>query len=161
MLQNKLRSLKDKWVNFGFTKRFWIIAITIAIILGGIGIVIDHEPLMKEENYTEMYNMVKSMIENKSTDVEFDNSKVNDYIVTHNENGEKTVRIKGEGLEELEIQLTSDYQIKSLTREGYGIIICFWVLYVVVYVILGAAGTAVLFGIYALIKKIVIFFKKK
>jgi len=161
MLQNKLRSLKDKWVNFGFTKRFWIIAITIAIILGGIGIVIDHEPLMKEENYTEMYNMVKSMIENKSTDVEFDNSKVNDYIVTHNENGEKTVRINGERLEELEIQLTSDYQIKSLTRQGYGIIIGFWVCYVVVYVILGATGTAVLFGIYALIKKIVIFFKKK
>jgi len=161
MLQNKLRSLKEKWVNLGFIKRFWIIAITIAIIFGGIGIAIDHEPLMKEENYAEMYNMVDSMIENKSTDVEFDNSKVNDYIVTHNENGEKTVRINGERLEELEIQLTSDYQIKSLTREGYGIIICFWVLYVVVYVILGAAGTAVLFGIYALIKKIVIFFKKK
>jgi len=161
MLQNKLRSLKEKWVNLGFIKRFWIIAIIIAIILGGIDIAINYEPLMKEENYTEMYDMVNSMIESKSTDVEFDNSKVNNYIVTHNENGGKTVRINGERLEELEIQLTSDYQIKSLTRQGYGIIIGFWVCYVLAYLIIGALGSAILFGIYTVIKKIVIFFKKK
>lgn len=161
MLQNKLRSLKEKWVNKGFIKRFWIIAIIIAIIIGGIDIAINYEPLMKEENYAEMYNMVDSMIENKSTDVEFDSSKVNSYAVFHNENGTKTVRINGEQMEELELQLTSDYQIKSLTRAGYGIIIFFWVAYVLFILVGGAVGSAILFGIYAATKKIVIFFKKK
>lgn len=161
MLQNKLRSLKEKWGNLGFIKRFWIIAITIAIIFGGIDFAINYEPLRKEENYTEMYNMVNSMIENQSTDIEFDNSEVDNYTVIHNENGEKTVRINGEQLEEIEVELTSDYQIKSLTRGGYGIIICFWVCWVLLCVLIGSLGSAILFGIYALIKKIVIFFKKK
>lgn len=138
MLQNKLRSLKEKRGNLGFIKRFWIIAIIIAIVIGGIDIAINYEPLMKEENYTEMYNMVNSMIESKSSDVEFDSSKVNSYTVFHNENGTKTVRINGEQMEEIELELTSDYQIKSLTRAGYGITILFWIAYVFFIVVVGA-----------------------
>lgn len=160
MLQKKLRSLKEKWVNLGFTKRFLIIAIIIAIIIGGIDIAIDHEPLMQEENYAEMHNMVNSMIISKSTEIEFDTSKVNDYTVIHKENGGKIVRINGDRLEKIEVELTSNYQIKSLSKNGYGAIILFWVIYVSCHLVGGAITSAILFGIYAALEKIVIFFKK-
>lgn len=156
-VKNKLRTLKNKWVSIkGFTK-FWIIATIIAIILL---VTTKATPLMKQENYSEMDNMVNTIVTEKTTDVDFDVSKVHSYIVTHQKNGEKEIRIDGDGIEEIQLTLTSDYQIKKMTRAGIGMKIFFNIAYILFLELIGAVVSGISFGVYSIIKKIVKFFKE-
>ena len=161
-LKNKLRLLKDNWVNIKGSTRYWIIVSIIVIIIAGFDIpsfCTTNNSLIKEENYLAMETMVETMMTEKTTDVDFDTSKVTAYKVEHQENGNKKITINGDGLEQIELRLTSDYKIKSLERtSGVGTQILFWILYIVFLVIIGCTTTSILFGISTLVKKIVKFF---
>lgn len=151
-----LRLLKNKWVNSRCWKKYCIVAAIIFIIIVGLDI---GNPIVKEENYEEMYSMITEITEQKSTDVKFDTSKVNTYTVVHRKNGDKEITISGALLEEIQLTLTSDYQIKSLTKETNNIV-WFWIEYVIFLAFIAIVDTMVLFEICNITKKIVLFMKK-
>lgn len=162
-LKNKLRLLKEKWVKIKGSTRYWIIVSIVVILIAGFHIpsfYAINDSLIKEENYLAMETMVETMMTEKTTDVDFDTSKVKDYTVAHKENSNKEITIVGDGLERIELILTSDYKIKSLERTGgIGTQILFWIVYTCFFIVIGCIATGVLFGICTLIKKIVKFFK--
>jgi len=99
------------------------------------------------------------MIENKTIDVDFDESKIKKYIVTNYDNGEKLVTLYGQNLEAMSITFYPDYSIKSLSRYDDYNIFLFWILYVLVFIFVGLVVTSILFKIYSILVKIVKFFR--
>ena len=107
-----------------------------------------------------MENVVISMIEHKTTDIDFDESKSKKYIVTNYNNGEKSVIFYGQNLEAMSITFYPDYNIKNLSRYDSEFVFMFWIVYDIFFISIGFIITYILFEIYSILVRIVKFFKE-
>lgn len=160
-LKNKLRLVKDRWLNLGKVKRFLLISMIVAICIGIQGIIVEETELVKEENYSAMHELIQIMIKEKSTDVKFDTSRISYYSVDNKAEGTKKITIYGKGMERINLELSGDYQIKELSIQGkVWSWFEFWLLYAIFVFAIGCIITVILFAVFVLIKKIVKFFEE-
>lgn len=153
-LKNKIRLVKEKWLNIKKSKKYCIIAILIALTTGIINGVVNYEAVDKVVNYEEMRTVANTMIKEKTTDVKFDSSKIDFISVKITKNGDKSICIDGDKMESLYLILDNNYQIKKWSEsDSFLNILIYWVLYILFWLVIGFASAGILFGIYALSKK--------
>ena len=159
-LKNKWRELKAKQANLNVNTIFIIVATVIGLLFGGWGVFASEEPLLKEENYLAMEELITTIVESKNSDIKLDNTKISQYTAVHKENGEQKISISGNNLERIEATISKEYELKSLVRYGELIFFLFCLVYICCIVVIIEITNQLLIWIYNLIKKILRFFKK-
>lgn len=159
-MKNNLQAVVKKWNSIDKAYRF-IGIMTIIVLIFMFSASTHSADFLKEENYVAMEQVVSTIIEEKSTDVYFDTSKIESYEVTCNRDGSKKVHIVGKTLEEIHLTVDKDYQIKKLIRSGIENFVLVYLIYYVYVAIIAYGITKGIFFINRTIKEIVVFFKKK
>lgn len=159
-LKNTLRLFKNQWLKLKLNTRLLVLSVLIGLTLLSNTAIAGYAPTLKEENFSAMENLVYTMVENKSTDVDFDTSKIFKYKVVHTKNGECDIIITSTGFEDIFVTLTENYQIKSLERNGIFSLLFFWILFFALFFIQGYLIAHILYAIYWVLRKIVLFFEE-